>query len=413
MEENRKARKTPRGGRLSKNAKELRRRAEELLISKQGAAANDGRLDVKSLLHELSVHEVELEMQNEELQRINLEAEQAHGKYLDLYDFAPVGYVTLDWHGEIIEMNLAAAALMKMARKQIIGRRLQLFITPMDIPTFNRFLGQVFATDGKQSCEVALATNGAALVDVHIEGIRQEQRPGAKLECRAVLIDITESKRAEDQIKSALLEKETLLRELYHRTKNNMQVISSMLTLQAAAVDNVHVKKIFQEMENRIHTMALVHQKLYQTHNLSRINLEDYIIEVVSLLLRSYSIPADKVTVTYDLKPVVVLIDTAIPCGLIINELVSNALLHAFPQNGSGEIRIRLAKTSEDVIELDVSDNGKEMPDGFDFRSQDTLGIQTILGITEHQLQGNAQFKVDHGVSCQIRFKDIFHAPRV
>jgi len=220
-----------------------------------------------------------------------------------------------------------------------------------------------------------------------------------------VIRDITEQKQREQQIKANLAEKEILLRELYHRTKNNMQVIASFLELHAAQAHDPHILHSFKEMENRIYAMALVHQKLYQAQNLSSIDLKEYIGELVSLLLDGYQIQPQQISVVLNLEYVPVLLDTAIPCGLIINELISNALKHAFPNNRDGEVRISLAKR-DGSIWLEIADNGVGVPPGFDFRGSSTLGLQTVFNIGEHQLQGRVTFEAGAGVTCQVQFND-------
>ncbi len=143
--------------------------------------------------------------------------------------------------------------------------------------------------------------------------------------------DLTERKKAEEELKSSLREKEVLLRELYHRTKNNMQVIRAMLAIKSAYTADEEVKKNYLDMENRILSMSLVHQKLYQSHNLSSLDLKEYIEELVQLLMKSHKAPGDKIKIDMHLESTAVLIDIAIPCGLILNELLANSLEHAFP----------------------------------------------------------------------------------
>ena len=225
--------------------------------------------------------------------------------------------------------------------------------------------------------------------------------------------DITERKQAEEQLRASLKEKEVLLQELYHRTKNNMQVICAMLGLQASYTKDEQVLKIFKETENRIKSMALVHQKLYQSKNLSSIDLKEYISELVNLLVKSYVVESNRISPVFDMDSVFVLIDTAIPCGLILNELISNSLQYAFPGDMEGEISIRLKKTEEGEIELRVSDDGVGVPKDFAFRKSGTLGFQNVFAIVEHQLQGEVKFDVNNGITCQIRFKDTLYSQRV
>ena len=229
----------------------------------------------------------------------------------------------------------------------------------------------------------------------------------------AIFEDITESKIAEKTIRASLKEKEVLLRELYHRTKNNMQVISSLIGLKSASIKDDQMINILHDMKNRIQTIALVHQKLYQSQNLSRVDLKEYITDLVSLLVSSYVDVQDKITFTLNLENINVLIDTAVPCGLIINELISNSFKHAFPGDRKGNICVQLKKLEEDTIELVISDNGIGIPDGFNLLDKNTLGIQVFYNIATEQLMGDVKIESNNGLIFTIHFKDISYEERV
>ncbi len=235
---------------------------------------------------------------------------------------------------------------------------------------------------------------------------------GEVIQLTGVVQDITERKQAEEQIKTALAEKETLLRELYHRTKNNMQVISALLDMQAAEIDDPRLHTAFRDTQNRIQAMALVHEKLYQARDLSRVNLKSYIEDLAQLLISTYRV-AGRVTLVADLDEVRVLIDTAMPCGLILNELISNTLKYAFPYGHAGEIQIQLRQTATGEIQLRVADNGVGVSPGFNFRRDGRLGLQNVFGIGERQLGGQVSFEAQAGVACQIIFKNNAYKSRV
>jgi PAS domain S-box-containing protein len=225
--------------------------------------------------------------------------------------------------------------------------------------------------------------------------------------------NITERKNAEEKLKAALRDREILLRELYHRTKNNMQVISSMLNLEAAQAANEPWRNILLDMDGRIHSMSLVHQKLYQSRNLSTLDLRDYISDLSELLLESYQIKPGKIQIHIQAEPIPVLIDSAIPCGLIVNEILSNAFKYAFPGEMTGQIFIELARTEENLISMKISDNGVGIPAGTDIRNKNTLGVQTIFGIASHQLGATVELHTEQGVSWQISFSDDKYGARV
>lgn len=231
--------------------------------------------------------------------------------------------------------------------------------------------------------------------------------------------DITEQKKLEEDIENAYKEikerlddKEVLIRELYHRTKNNMQVISSLMGLKAASVGDEKLTKILEELQKRIYAIALVHEMLYKSKNLSRLNLADYIKELVQLLLRSFSLYTNKVTFDYQLDDIYVLIDTAIPCGLVITELVLNSLKYAFPDNKKGYINILLKRRDDNSIELVVSDNGVGVKSK-DLENEDKLGLQLFRNIAEKQLDAKITSDFSGGVSWSLNFRDVLYKERV
>ncbi len=225
--------------------------------------------------------------------------------------------------------------------------------------------------------------------------------------------DITERKQAEEQIKASLKEKETLLQELYHRTKNNMQVIQSMLKLHALKSSNDQVQELVKDTENRIQAMALVHQMLYQSKDLSHINAHDYVDKLSSLIIQSFDNQSQKISLTLDIENITILIDTAIPLGLVLNELMSNSLKHAFPDQDQGEVSISIFRKEPNKICLTFSDNGIGVPDEFDFRKQETLGFEMITGIAENQMNGTVRLDTTEGFTCHIEFSGTLYEKRV
>jgi PAS domain S-box-containing protein len=234
--------------------------------------------------------------------------------------------------------------------------------------------------------------------------------------------DITERKKAEEQIKKDLKIKSALLQELYHRTKNNMQLIASMLKLQSRSIENKSQAGIssidflhdsFDAIINRIKAMSLVHQKLYKADDLSRINLKEYIQDLVNLLMMSYHIREETISLKLELEDVFVLIDTAIPLGLVLNELISNSFKHAFPDNAKGELSIRLFKDEDDAINIHLSDNGIGIPKDIELENVNTIGLQTVFNLIKHQLNGKIRYDTDRGLKWHFRFIDNLHKERV
>jgi two-component sensor histidine kinase len=220
--------------------------------------------------------------------------------------------------------------------------------------------------------------------------------------------------RAEESIKNSLMEKEVLLRELYHRTKNNMQVISSLLRIQLSYTQDNKLAAIFQSLQDRIQSMALVQQKLYASKDLSIISLKEYIIDLAKLLIESYRASEKRIKLDLTgLEEIPVTVDCAIPCGLVLNEIISNSLKHAFPGDITGEIRITLGKTSNDEIEFSVSDTGIGVDPSFDFKTDSKMGLKTAINIIENQLRGQVLINREHGLTFTTRFRDIWYNKRV
>lgn len=216
--------------------------------------------------------------------------------------------------------------------------------------------------------------------------------------------DITILKHIQHQLEIALNEKETLLRELYHRTKNNMQVIQSLLNLQRAQSGNRELNSVILDINNRISAMSLVHQMLCQSGDLSHIQLHEYVRELAALMIRSFNINGDKISLEFDLEPVEITIDAANPCGLILNELISNSLKHAFPDNQHGRISIRLRREESGWVRIEFADNGQGFPPDCDPRAKTTLGIRSAIALAEHQLRGDIRFTSENGLTITLRF---------
>jgi two-component sensor histidine kinase len=219
-----------------------------------------------------------------------------------------------------------------------------------------------------------------------------------------LIVDITEQKQAEENMRASLREKEVLLKEIHHRVKNNLQIISSLLSMQSRRVKDAHILDVLKESQNRVQTMALIHDRIYRSADLSRVDLRDYITRLVNELYISYGVDPGRVRLHTDLEEVQMGIETAIPCGFIINELVSNCLKHAFPSGKRGHLRISLSSGTGNTIRLTVSDDGVGLPRGFDFTKTESLGLQLVCGLVT-QLRGTIELGKDAGTEFRIEFR--------
>ena len=206
-----------------------------------------------------------------------------------------------------------------------------------------------------------------------------------------VVLDVTERKQAEEQIKASLKEKEVLLSEIHRRVKNNMQIIISLLRLQAGKVKDKKYADLLKDSRDRIQAMALIHEKLYRTKDFTSIDFDQYIKSLARDLFRSYGVDPNRIAMKIRVEGVSLGLDNGIPCGLVINELVSNSLKHAFPQDRRGEIMVALRSTNGDGddLELRVGDNGVGLPEDLDVRNTESLGLRivTILAARSAQWQ--------------------------
>lgn len=224
--------------------------------------------------------------------------------------------------------------------------------------------------------------------------------------------DLTEREQAKALIQASLKEKEVLLKEIHHRVKNNLQVISSLLDLQSQYIEDPVLLSQFEDSQNRIQSMALLHEKLYQSNNLSHINFAEYVESLVDHLFLSYGRGKHKIKPRIDIDNMSLNLDTAIPCGLIINELVSNALKHGFPENApennSGEISIEIHQKSDlDHFVLVISDNGIGFPADLDFQNtESSLGLQLVCALTQ-QLQGKIELNRTQGTQFKLILSQI------
>jgi two-component sensor histidine kinase len=217
------------------------------------------------------------------------------------------------------------------------------------------------------------------------------------------VIDITEQREDQERLQASLHEKEVLLKEIHHRVKNNLQIITSLLNLQSKKIKDRQSLAMFAESQNRVKSMALVHENLYRSTNIAKLSFAEYIRSLSSQLFRSYGISSSHIRLTISIQEEVYMdIDMAIPCGLIINELVSNSLKYAFPQNATGEISIALRKSGDKHI-LQVKDNGVGLPNDFDMELLSSLGLMLVQTLTE-QLGGSLIIENQCGLAYTITF---------
>ncbi|MBU0926712.1 MAG: transporter substrate-binding domain-containing protein [Spirochaetes bacterium] len=211
----------------------------------------------------------------------------------------------------------------------------------------------------------------------------------------------------------ALAYKEALLHELFHRTRNNMQVIISMIDLRVGIMDDTEARRSLGELQGRIRTMAMVEQRMYESNDLSSLDLGRFVIEVVQLLIQLKSVKPDAIRFELDVQALPLVFDLAVPFGLVLYELVDNALTYAFPAGRTGVVRVGLRRLETGSVELVVADDGVGPPPGMDLRNSPCLGMQVAVSLVESQLGGTIEFSGEGGLRCAVRFDDSGYGPRV
>jgi two-component sensor histidine kinase len=212
-----------------------------------------------------------------------------------------------------------------------------------------------------------------------------------------------ELRASQARLQATLQEKEVLLTEVYHRIKNNLQIISSLLDLQADMVADPQVRALFEDSQQRIQAVALLHESLSQARNVARIPAAEYINRLSTQVFQAYAPPGDRITLSIQADPIWIAVRNAVPCGLLVNELLSNSLKYAFPGDRGGEITIALRATSEEQMVLVVADTGVGFPVDMDFRHTDSLGLQLVCLLTE-QLGGTIALDTASGTQWTLRF---------
>jgi PAS domain S-box-containing protein len=328
-------------------------------------------------------------------------------KYRVVADFTYDWETWLDPEGEFIYVSPSCERITGYSACEFLNDQglLKKVVHPDDSQAVIKHLRQVLKKDTSvQQIDFRIITKDGK--ERWIEHICQPvfSSDGKWLGRRASNRDSTDRKRAEEKVSAALAEKVLLLKEVHHRVKNNMQIITSLLDFQAESINDKETVNAFRESQDRIKAMALIHERLYESADIAFIDFQRYIEELSAHLFDSYLVEPGRITLQVDAGGVTMGIDLAIPCGLIINELVTNSLKHAFPGNRQGEIRVLFTTGDGGQISLKVADNGVGLPPGLDFTKTPTLGLQLVNMLTR-QLRGVARVESeDVGASIVIEF---------
>ena len=324
--------------------------------------------------------------------------------------------IATDTEGLIVSFNRAAERMLGYDRSEVIGIHTPLLIhDAAEVEKHAKALSKELNRSIASGFDVLVVKAQAGVADenewiyVRKDGTRFpvllsvtaiRNQAGGITGYLGVASDISDRKQKEQIIRTALVEKETLIKEVYHRVKNNLQVISSLFNLQLSTLSAGPARTALEQGAERVYAMSLVHQKLYQSDNLSSIRLDNYIRDLCQQMGQAAAIEQRGIGLLMELEPVDIGLETAVPLGLLLNELISNSLKHAFPDGRQGEIKVQLSRTSDSMVRLVVSDNGIGMPAGLDHESATTLGLKLIYTLSG-QLDAKMEMESDQGTSDQ------------
>jgi len=320
--------------------------------------------------------------------------------------------IVTDAEGKIKTVNSAALALLGYKDEEIIGQSVDMLFrkekekgqTEAETAFFkSKILKDLLKNGVVSNFEMGCLTKNEKKIPVIFSGSVIKNRKGEIVNIVCVVKDITELKQAEERIKASLKEKDVLLKEIHHRVKNNMQIISSILRLQSRKIKDEEILEIFKQSQYRIKSMALIHEGLYQSEDFARIDFSNYIARLTNHLFSAYGAGVRDIDFKMEVRDVYLDINRAIPCGLIISELVSNSMKHAFPNGRKGKIDIKMHPDGKGKYILIVRDTGIEFPDGLDFHKTETLGMQIVTDLVE-QLDGTIELRRNKGTKFKIVF---------
>jgi len=387
----------------------LRREAERREAERQVRDDDPDVLEQESLVHELRVHQIELELQNEELRRTQGVLERARAEFMDLYDEAPVGYASLDERAVITKANRRLAVLLGTGDDVVVGKSFSEFLAPGSQDGFLRRFGAFFREPADKSVDVVVPSGDADKRILQITARRSdastrgdEPKSDSAITLRIAAVDVTERRRAEAQVSELLSQKELLFRELRHRTSNNYQLVLAMLSLQSDLLGDERVSDAFSQAMRRIEAMLLVQESLADTEVDARTELGTYLGELVRRIVAAVD-PDQRVNVVTRFAPASVDADTASSIGLIVNELATNAWKHVFAGREGGRFEVTFDRVVEGWV-LAVSDDGHagaaEEP-----RSEQRQGLgQTLVEALAGQLGGTFRRETAaNGTRCVLR----------
>jgi PAS domain S-box-containing protein len=361
--------------------------------------------DIKGLLSRLWVNQVDLESRNEKLREACTTIAESQRSHFELYNQAPVAYFTLDPYGAIETVNITGTEILKLPCDSMVGKPFASFVAPDFQDEFSKHRDHVLAAKTKHTCDLKIMDCKGDRFYVQADSIAMLDSAGNVRKIGMTITDVNVRVLCEELLRKKLDEKDVLLREIHHRIKNNMQVIISLLNLQAKRVKDPELRDVFRDSQNRVRSMAMIHEALYKTNELSGINLKPYLKNLAAELLRTYKTSPVRVSLNVNGEDVFLDLERAIPCGLVVNELIANSLKYAFPDGREGKINVHVRLNDTGHAVLVVGDNGVGLPHDFDVRKTNTLGLSLAANLMENQLGGKMEIERAHGLQYTFTFK--------
>ena len=334
------------------------------------------------------------------------ELESSENRFRSLFENNPVPYQSLDLDGKYIDLNEQLSELLGYSREEILGKSFSDFWTSETIDEFPQKFEYLKDHGWANNVEINLVCKNGDIKTVLLTG-RTQKDPitGQFLRTHGILYDISERKLMEDKLKKSLEEKDLLIKEIHHRVKNNLMVISSLLNLQSNLIKDKEAKNIFRESQSRAKSMAMIHERLYSSDDLKRIDFGDYIRTLSTELFHTYVLDPSIINLKLNVEKIMIDINTAVPLGLIVNELVSNAMKYAFPAGRPGEIDISFHQIDDKYV-LIVKDDGVGIPSDLDINKVKSLGLQLVTNLS-NQIDGVLKLNRENGTNFEITFKEV------